>query len=44
MEIYITTCFFVLDSQTSQDIRKNDIKSIKVLINKEDNSLLKVKF
>lgn len=44
MEIYITTCLFVLDSQASQDIRKNDIKSIKVLVNKSDNGLLKVKF
>jgi hypothetical protein len=44
MEIYITSVLLVLDSVESEDIRKNDLKSIKVLVNKEDNSLLKVKF
>ena len=44
MEFYITSCLFVLDSQTNQDIRKNDFKSIKVVVNKSDRSLIKVKF
>jgi hypothetical protein len=44
METYITSVLLVLDSVESEDIRKNDLKSIKVLVNKEDNSLLKVKF
>ena len=38
MEVHLTSCFFVLDSEKNANIRKNDIKKIKVLVN-DDNKL-----
>lgn len=37
MQINIVICLFVLDSEKNTNIRKNDIKKIKVLVDKTDN-------
>lgn len=37
MEINLISCLFVLDSKKNENIRKNDIKKIKVLVNKNNN-------
>lgn len=43
MNINLVSCLFVLDSEKNENIRKNDIKKIKVLVTKENN-LPKVSF
>lgn len=44
MKVSIVGCLFVLDSMPSDNIKKNDIKTIKVLIDKNENRLLNVLF
>lgn len=44
MEISVLSCIFVLDNQKSVNIKKNDPKLLKVLVNKKDSSLLKINF
>lgn len=43
MNINLVSCLFVLDSEKNDNIRKNDIKKMKILVTKE-NSLPKVSF
>lgn len=42
MEVNLVSCLFVLDSVKNENIRKNDIKKIKVLV-KKNNSLIEMK-
>lgn len=37
MQVNIVSCLFVLDSEKNTNIRKNDIKKIKVLVDKNNN-------
>ena len=37
MQINLVSCLFVLDSEKNDNIRKNDIKKIKVLVDKNGN-------
>lgn len=43
MQVNIVNCLFVLDSEKNDNIRKNDIKKIKVLVTK-DRKLLTIKY
>ena len=43
MNINLVSCLFVLDSEKNDNIRKNDIKKMKILVTKE-NSLPKISF
>ena len=43
MQVNIVNCLFVLDSEKNNNIRKNDIKKIKVLVTK-DKKLLTIKY
>lgn len=43
MSVNIVTCMFVLDSEKNDNIRKNDIKSIKVLVD-SNNQLPRLKY
>ena len=43
MKINIVSCLFILDSEKNENIRKNDIKKIKVLVNKK-NELPVIKY
>ena len=36
MNINLVCCLFVLDKESSNNIRKNDIKKIKVLVKKDN--------
>lgn len=44
MELSIVTCLFVLDNKKNENKKKNDIKSLKIVLNKEDNDLIRMKF
>ena len=33
MQINLVSCIFILDSEKNENIRKNDIKKLKVLVN-----------
>ena len=37
MQINLISCLFVLDSEKNENIRKNDIKKIKVLVDRNGN-------
>lgn len=43
MQVNLVSCLFVLDSEKNGNIRKNDIKKLKVLVT-EDNKLPKIPF
>ena len=42
MEISIVACMFVLDKQENENIKKNDIKTLKILVNKKNKNLLSI--
>lgn len=44
MNINVLCCMFVLDNQINENIRKNDIKKIKVLVNKQELELPQIIF
>ncbi len=44
MELSIVTCLFVLDNKKNENKKKNDIKSLKIVLNKKDNDLIRIKF
>ncbi len=44
MNISVVACLFVLDNEVNNNIKKNDIKSLKVVINKKTGDLIRVKF
>jgi len=44
MNINIICCLFVLMNEESANIRKNDLKKIKVVVNKKSKSLINIKF
>ena len=44
MEISIVGCMFVLDKQENENIKKNDIKTLKILVNKKNKNLLSIPF
>lgn len=44
MEISIVACLFVLDSKKNENKKKNDIKTLKVLVKKDDLSLVRSSF
>lgn len=41
MNISIVTCLFVLDNKENENKKKNDIKKIKILVKKDDHSLVR---
>lgn len=44
MELSIVTCLFVLDNKKNENKKKNDIKSLKIVLNKKNNDLIRIKF
>ena len=43
MQINLVSCLFVLDSEKNNNIRKNDFKKLKVLVNNNNELLLVLK-
>ena len=44
MKIRILACLFVLDNQKNENIKKNDIKKLKVLVEKDTKNLINTEF
>ena len=42
MQINLVSCIFVLDSEKNDNIRKNDVKKLKVLVNNKKHKTKKV--
>lgn len=44
MELSIMACLFVLDTKKSENIKKSDIKKLKILVDKETKDLVRIPF
>lgn len=44
MELSIVTCLFVLDNQVNENKKKTDIKSLKIVVDKKNNDLIRIPF
>lgn len=44
MKLNLTCCLFVLENNANNDIRKNDVLSLYVLVNKKNNSLFRIAY
>ena len=44
MKVRILACLFVLDNEKNENIKKNDIKKLKVLVEKNTKNLINIDF